>query len=70
MQENAFKEYNTRMPYSHSKIRICLSNIKLVLQRSAAMERLGGKVIHSDETSSSNKKGETIEDSVQVSFKI
>jgi len=33
---------------------------------SAAMERLGGKVIHSDETSSSNKKGETIEDSVQV----
>ena len=35
---------------------------------SAAMERLGGKVIYSDETSSSNKKGETIEDSVQVSF--
>lgn len=33
---------------------------------SAAMERLGGKVIYSDETSSSNKKGETIEDSVQV----
>jgi len=33
---------------------------------SAAMQRLGGKVIYSDETSSSSKKGETIEDSVQV----
>jgi len=33
---------------------------------SAAMERLGGKVIYSDETKSSNKKGETIQDSVQV----
>jgi len=33
---------------------------------SAAMQRLGGRVIYSDETSSSNKKGETIEDSIQV----
>ena len=36
---------------------------------SAAMERLGGRVIYSNETTSSNKKGETIEDSVQVVFK-
>lgn len=28
---------------------------------SAAMQRLGGKVIHVDETSSSVKKGETLE---------
>jgi len=32
----------------------------------AAMERLGGRVISSDETSSSNKKGESLEDSVAV----
>jgi carbamoyl-phosphate synthase / aspartate carbamoyltransferase / dihydroorotase len=32
----------------------------------AAMERLGGRVIYSDETSSSHKKGESLEDSVQV----
>jgi len=33
---------------------------------SAAMLRLGGQVIHMDETSSSVKKGETLEDSVAV----
>ncbi|XP_067013440.2 multifunctional protein r isoform X2 [Anabrus simplex] len=33
---------------------------------SAAMQRLGGKVIHMDETSSSVKKGETLEDSIAV----
>lgn len=33
---------------------------------SAAMLRLGGRVIHMDETSSSAKKGETLEDSVSV----
>lgn len=33
---------------------------------SAAMQRLGGRVIHMDETSSSVKKGETLEDSVAV----
>lgn len=33
---------------------------------SAAMQRLGGTVIHMDETSSSVKKGETLEDSVAV----
>lgn len=33
---------------------------------SAAMLRLGGRVIHMDETSSSVKKGETLEDSVSV----
>ncbi|XP_073981816.1 carbamoyl-phosphate synthetase 2, aspartate transcarbamylase, and dihydroorotase rudimentary [Rhodnius prolixus] len=33
---------------------------------SAAMQRLGGKVIHVDETSSSVKKGETLEDTVAV----
>lgn len=32
----------------------------------AAMQRLGGRVIHIDETSSSAKKGETLEDSVAV----
>lgn len=32
----------------------------------AAMQRLGGKVIYMDETSSSVKKGETLEDSVAV----
>ncbi|XP_055370971.1 CAD protein [Condylostylus longicornis] len=32
----------------------------------AAMQRLGGKVIYMDETSSSVKKGETLEDSVYV----
>ncbi|VVC95990.1 unnamed protein product [Leptidea sinapis] len=32
----------------------------------AAMQRLGGSVIHSDSTSSSAKKGETLEDSVAV----
>lgn len=32
----------------------------------AAMLRLGGKVVHMDETSSSAKKGETLEDSVSV----
>ena len=30
------------------------------------MERLGGRVISSDETTSSHKKGETLEDSVTV----
>ncbi|XP_049813698.1 CAD protein [Schistocerca nitens] len=33
---------------------------------SAAMQRLGGRVIYMDESSSSVKKGETLEDSVQV----
>ncbi|KAF6204420.1 hypothetical protein GE061_002761 [Apolygus lucorum] len=33
---------------------------------SAAMQRLGGKVVHVDETSSSVKKGETLEDTVAV----
>ncbi|XP_074041253.1 carbamoyl-phosphate synthetase 2, aspartate transcarbamylase, and dihydroorotase rudimentary isoform X1 [Leptinotarsa decemlineata] len=33
---------------------------------SAAMQRLGGRVIYMDETSSSVKKGETLEDSVAV----
>nr|CAD7200386.1 unnamed protein product [Timema douglasi] len=33
---------------------------------SAAMQRLGGKVIHMDATSSSVKKGETLEDTVAV----
>lgn len=33
---------------------------------SAAMQRLGGKVIYMDESSSSVKKGETLEDSVSV----
>lgn len=33
---------------------------------SAAMQRLGGRVIHMDETSSSVKKGETLEDSISV----
>ncbi|CAA9999745.1 unnamed protein product, partial [Nesidiocoris tenuis] len=33
---------------------------------SAAMQRLGGKVIHVDETSSSVKKGETLEDTIAV----
>lgn len=33
---------------------------------SAAMQRLGGTVIHMDETTSSVKKGETLEDSVAV----
>lgn len=32
----------------------------------AAMQRLGGKVIYMDETSSSVKKGETLEDSISV----
>ncbi|XP_021698953.1 CAD protein [Aedes aegypti] len=32
----------------------------------AAMQRLGGRVIYMDETSSSVKKGETLEDSIQV----
>lgn len=32
----------------------------------AAMQRLGGRVVHIDETSSSAKKGETLEDTVQV----
>ena len=32
----------------------------------AAMERLGGRVIYSDETKSSHKKGESLEDSIQV----
>lgn len=32
----------------------------------AAMQRLGGKVIHMDESSSSVKKGETLEDSIAV----
>ncbi|XP_069677002.1 multifunctional protein r [Periplaneta americana] len=33
---------------------------------SAAMQRLGGRVIHMDETSSSVKKGESLEDSIAV----
>ncbi|XP_017768305.1 PREDICTED: CAD protein [Nicrophorus vespilloides] len=33
---------------------------------SAAMQRLGGRVIHMDESSSSAKKGETLEDSIEV----
>jgi carbamoyl-phosphate synthase/aspartate carbamoyltransferase/dihydroorotase len=33
---------------------------------SSAMQRLGGKVIYMDEESSSTKKGETVEDAVQV----
>uniref|UniRef100_A0A0A9XYC9 CAD protein n=4 Tax=Lygus hesperus TaxID=30085 RepID=A0A0A9XYC9_LYGHE len=33
---------------------------------SAAMQRLGGKVVHVDETTSSVKKGETLEDTVAV----
>ena len=33
---------------------------------SSAMQRLGGSVIYMDEYSSSAKKGETIEDAVQV----
>ncbi|CAH0554904.1 unnamed protein product [Brassicogethes aeneus] len=33
---------------------------------SAAMQRLGGRVIHMDESSSSAKKGETLEDSITV----
>ncbi|KFB52100.1 AGAP000300-PA-like protein [Anopheles sinensis] len=32
----------------------------------AAMQRLGGRVVHIDETSSSARKGETLEDSIQV----
>ena len=32
----------------------------------AAMQRLGGRVIYMDETSSSVKKGETLEDSIQI----
>ncbi|XP_049282468.1 CAD protein isoform X1 [Anopheles funestus] len=32
----------------------------------AAMQRLGGRIVHIDETSSSAKKGETLEDSIQV----
>jgi carbamoyl-phosphate synthase/aspartate carbamoyltransferase/dihydroorotase len=33
---------------------------------SAAMQRLGGKVIHIDESGSSNKKGESLEDSIKI----
>ncbi|XP_050436300.1 CAD protein [Adelges cooleyi] len=33
---------------------------------SVAMQRLGGRVVHVDETSSSVKKGETLEDTVEV----
>lgn len=33
---------------------------------SAAMQRLGGRVIYMDETSSSAKKGETLEDTIEV----
>ncbi|XP_053678893.1 CAD protein [Anopheles nili] len=32
----------------------------------AAMQRLGGRVVHIDETSSSARKGESLEDSIQV----
>uniref|UniRef100_A0A182JI15 Uncharacterized protein n=2 Tax=Anopheles atroparvus TaxID=41427 RepID=A0A182JI15_ANOAO len=32
----------------------------------AAMQRLGGRVVHVDETSSSARKGESLEDSIQV----
>lgn len=32
----------------------------------AAMQRLGGRVIHMEESRSSTKKGESLEDSVQV----
>ncbi len=34
----------------------------------AAMQRLGGRVIYSDESSSSYKKGESLEDSIQVGW--
>ncbi len=33
---------------------------------SAAMQRLGGKVIQIDESGSSSKKGESLEDSIRV----
>ena len=33
---------------------------------SAAMQRLGGKVIQIDESGSSSKKGESLEDSIKV----